>query len=143
MLTAGSWSDEEVEALTSAVGTAMAQLGADLLDPDVPWEIVLDLMGRTRTLTQCRKKWTESVAPRLKGAASKVSRMAMVATIRKLNYDSPKDIQWTEVAEEMGVMRSPLSSRWMSMVRLVWPDGLPETHSFSMSSKRYCCELTM
>lgn len=82
----GAWSADEVEALTKAVGMAMSQLGADILDADVPWEAVTEIMGRTRSITQCRKKWHEGVAPKLRGAATKIDRRVMIETMRKLGY---------------------------------------------------------
>jgi len=53
----GAWSAEETDALIAAVTEANKRLGLPPTAPETPWQVVVDLMGGTRSLTQCRKKW--------------------------------------------------------------------------------------
>lgn len=55
-------------------------LGHDPLSAEAPWEVVCEKMGRTRTTTQCRKKWY--VIERSDGGD--VATMATMATVTSL-----------------------------------------------------------
>lgn len=53
----GKWTQEEEEALIKAVTETKSKIGNGLIDPDTPWDLVVKLLGGTRSMTQCRKKW--------------------------------------------------------------------------------------
>jgi hypothetical protein len=53
----GKWTEKEQSLLIECIKDVNTALGHDPLSAEAPWEIVCEKMGRTRTTTQCRKKW--------------------------------------------------------------------------------------
>jgi hypothetical protein len=56
----GKWTEEEQSLLIECIKDVNTALGHDPLSAEAPWEIVCEKMGRTRSTTQCRKKWCVS-----------------------------------------------------------------------------------
>lgn len=53
----GRWTEEEERMLVDAIRELNEALGEDPLGSEAPWDEVAAKLGRTRTRTQCRKKW--------------------------------------------------------------------------------------
>jgi len=53
----GHWTPVEEEKLVKCVREANRQLGRDESSLGAPWDVVCQMMGGTRTRSQCREKW--------------------------------------------------------------------------------------
>ncbi|GFZ50527.1 hypothetical protein JCM24511_08284 [Saitozyma sp. JCM 24511] len=57
----GKWTEDEQSLLIECIKDVNTALGHDPLSAEAPWEVVCEKMGRTRTTTQCRKKWHDQL----------------------------------------------------------------------------------
>lgn len=129
----GAWSKEEVEQLTEAVTEAHAQLGTEVTDADTPWQVVVTLMGGARSMTQCRKKWQDSILPGLRAKAAEkggqlkttVTRNELLARVRRLKLQHERDITWGTVMGP-GWSVTPVAVRglWHRMKKVI--DGVED-----------------
>ncbi|WRT68125.1 uncharacterized protein IL334_005100 [Kwoniella shivajii] len=101
----GLWTPEEEVKLLECVKKMNRSLGHDELESEgIPWELVVKEMGGTRTVVQCRKKWTDQVLPSKawgweKGHARE-NDWKLIKRLEALDYPTEKHINWKEVQDE-------------------------------------------
>ncbi|CAK9785238.1 hypothetical protein CC85DRAFT_302155 [Cutaneotrichosporon oleaginosum] len=122
----GPWSLEEEDALCAAVQTACAAVGRKP-SAGVPWDKVVELMGRKRTAAQCRQKWK---GRQIGGAFVpsgphnvRLDRRRMLQRLRDLKYAHETDITWTELPTDDWVVRPALLKNTWSLLRRRVPDA--------------------
>ncbi|EKC98622.1 nucleolus protein [Trichosporon asahii var. asahii CBS 8904] len=118
----GAWSEEEVQKLIEAVKSANVAAGLDPLSGDTPWDVVVTNMGGTRTRTQCRKKWQDSLqGGRAVGRKTRVGvdHALLINRLRELDYQHERDIEWMKVPWDDQVKPATLRSTWSVIVRQV------------------------
>lgn len=118
----GAWSEDEVQKLIEAVKAANVAAGLDPLSGDTPWDVVVTNMGGTRTRTQCRKKWQDSLqGGRAVGRKTRVGidHALLINRLRELDYQHERDIEWMKVPWDNQVKPATLRSTWSVIVRQV------------------------
>ncbi|BEJ10714.1 hypothetical protein CspHIS471_0101360 [Cutaneotrichosporon sp. HIS471] len=118
----GPWSAEEEAALRKAVAAACTAAGRDPVD-GVPWDDVVERMGRKRTAMQCRQKWKG----RLVGGTYaqpgpynvRLDRRRMLRRLREMEYEHEGDIKWTDVTRGWAVRPALLKNTWSLLRRRV------------------------
>jgi hypothetical protein len=116
----GPWSTEEEAALRSAVQAACAALERDPAD-GVPWDAVVELMGRKRSAMQCRIKWKGRLVGNEYTPSgphnARLDRRRMLQRLRELGYEHERDITWSELPTEEWIVRPALLKNTWGMLR--------------------------
>ncbi|GMK59658.1 hypothetical protein CspeluHIS016_0802640 [Cutaneotrichosporon spelunceum] len=118
----GPWSAEEETALRKAVAAACAAAGRDPAD-GVPWDDVVERMGRKRTAMQCRQKWKGRLVSGSYTSPgphnARLDRRRMIRRLREMAYDHEADIKWTDVTQGWAVRPALLKNTWSLLRRRV------------------------
>ncbi|WWC62953.1 uncharacterized protein I303_105551 [Kwoniella dejecticola CBS 10117] len=101
----GEWSLEEKQHLLNCIKKMNRSLGRDEMESEgIPWELVVKEMGGTRTVVQCRKKWSDEIYPTKVWGWEKGHKRendyALIKRLETLNYPSEKHIKWKEVQDD-------------------------------------------
>ncbi|WVW85069.1 hypothetical protein I302_107105 [Kwoniella bestiolae CBS 10118] len=101
----GEWTEEEEKKLVQCIKKMNRSLGRDEMESDgIPWELVVKEMGGTRTVVQCRKKWTDEIYPKVSFGWEKgherENDYKLISRLEALNYPSEKHINWKEVQDD-------------------------------------------
>lgn len=115
----GPWTEEETEKLKDAVAKANEQMGLEALSADTPWDVVVGFMGSTRTRTQCRKKWQDTMGyghratPEPKKRGPRLDPRVLLARMRELGIKHESDVQHSVVMmPEWGLTPAQLRRKW-------------------------------
>ncbi|WWC71099.1 uncharacterized protein I206_105052 [Kwoniella pini CBS 10737] len=101
----GEWSNEEIQNLLDCIKKMNRSLGRDEMESEgIPWELVVKEMGGTRTVVQCRKKWSDDIYPTKawgwEQGHKRENDYALIKRLEILNYPSEKHIVWKQVYDE-------------------------------------------
>ncbi|WWC88330.1 uncharacterized protein L201_003240 [Kwoniella dendrophila CBS 6074] len=102
----GEWSKEEIKKLTECIAKMNRSLGREnqFENENIPWNLVVKEMGNTRTVVQCRKKWSDEIYPKIKWGWEKghdrENDFNLILRLELLKYPSEKHINWKEVRDE-------------------------------------------
>ena len=98
----GNWTQEEDERLRFAI--------KEYGEAPTVWKEIADLV-LTRTPTQCRKRWCQSLNPNIKSGPWPQEEQMRLAEVVQTLEEKSTHINWNQVADELGTKRSPWDCR--------------------------------